>query len=54
MLFRSPNTNEKKHPLQGTVFFEMKNLLNVKFDKDFDGDTDQEERRFILGVNIDF
>ena len=49
-----PNTNEKKYPLQGTIFFEMKNLLNVKFDKDFDGDTDQEERRFILGVNIDF
>ncbi|MGL5721396.1 MAG: TonB-dependent receptor plug domain-containing protein, partial [Brevinema sp.] len=49
-----PFTIHKASETKGLLFFEAKNLLNATYDKDFDGDTDQAERSFILGLNIDF
>ncbi|MGL5254786.1 MAG: TonB-dependent receptor plug domain-containing protein [Brevinema sp.] len=49
-----PFTIHKASETKGLLFFEAKNLLNATYDKDFDGDTDQQERSFIIGLNIDF
>ncbi|MGL4394589.1 MAG: TonB-dependent receptor plug domain-containing protein [Brevinema sp.] len=39
---------------KSVLFFEAKNLLEATFDKDFDGDTDQPERSFVVGWNVQF
>ncbi|MGL4388118.1 MAG: hypothetical protein ACRCTJ_01830, partial [Brevinema sp.] len=39
---------------KSVLFFEAKNLLEARFDKDFDGDSDQPERSFVVGWNVQF
>ena len=44
----------KENDFKSMIFFEVKNLLNASYDSDFDGDTDQAERRFLIGLNMEF
>ncbi|MGL4524166.1 MAG: TonB-dependent receptor plug domain-containing protein [Spirochaetia bacterium] len=43
-----------KTPVESTLFFEAKNLLNAKYDSDFDGDTDQQGVNFVIGFMLNF
>lgn len=40
--------------VEGSIYFEVKNLLDSTYDNDDDGDTDRPERQFVLGFDLSF